>query len=48
MPGLGSAGFSGKKKKHCIILLLITTPELPIHLKAKEGNQQYIKTKSRF
>jgi hypothetical protein len=51
LPGLGSAGgFSGKKKrKHCIILLLITRRrELPIHLKLKKGNQQYIKTKSRF
>jgi hypothetical protein len=51
LPGLGSAGgFSGKKKrKHCIISLLITRRrELPIHLKLKKGNQQYIKTKSRF
>jgi prolyl oligopeptidase len=39
LPGLGSAGgFSGKKKrKHCIILLLITRRrELPIHLKLKK------------
>jgi prolyl oligopeptidase len=51
LPGLGSAGgFSGKKKrKHCIILLLITRRrELPIHLKLKKGNQQYIKPKVDF
>jgi prolyl oligopeptidase len=36
---LGSAGgFSGKKKrKHCIILLLITTPGTTYSFKAKEG-----------
>jgi prolyl oligopeptidase len=49
---LGSAGgFSGRKKeKHCIILLLTnyTTPGTTYSFKAKEGNQQYIKTKVDF
>jgi prolyl oligopeptidase len=50
LPGLGSAGgFSGKKKETLYYSLLITRRrELPIHLKLKKGNQQYIKTKSRF
>jgi prolyl oligopeptidase len=48
LPGLGSAGFSGKKKKHCIILLLITTPELPIHLKLKKEISSISKPKVDF
>jgi prolyl oligopeptidase len=51
LPGLGSAGgFSGKKKEETLYYSFTnyTTPELPIHLKLKKGNQQYIKTKSRF
>jgi prolyl oligopeptidase len=51
LPGLGSAGgFSGKKKrKHCIILLLITRRrELPIHLKLKKEISSISKPKVDF
>jgi prolyl oligopeptidase len=46
-PRLGSAGGFVRKRKHCI-LLLITRRQTTYSFKAKEGNQQYIKTKSRF
>jgi prolyl oligopeptidase len=50
LPGLGSAGgFSGKKKEETLYSFTnYTTPGTTYSFKAKEGNQQYIKTKSRF
>jgi hypothetical protein len=42
-------GFSGKKKKEeTLYYSFLITPGTTYSFKAKEGNQRYIKTKSRF
>jgi hypothetical protein len=37
-----------EKEEHCIILLLLTTPELPIHLKLKREISSISKPKVDF